>query len=216
MDTVEQRDPWLFERKARELGYSLIAGVDEAGRGPLAGPVVAAAVILPLDFRTDGVRDSKKLSPLQREDAYERILSEAEAVGIGVSDTEEIDRINILQATYCAMRSAIAALHTDLDCVLVDGRAIPQLSIPQQAIVRGDNLSVSIGAASIVAKVTRDRIMLEMDGRYPGYGFARHKGYCTPEHIEAICRQGVCEIHRKSFAPISEQVESACRQRSLF
>ena len=216
MDSVAQRDPWLFERIARESGYSRIAGIDEAGRGPLAGPVVAAAVILPLHFAPDGVRDSKKLSPLQRDDAYERIMLEAEVVGVGVSDTEEIDRINILQATYKAMRAAIAALQSGLDYVLVDGRAIPDLPIPQQGIPHGDALSLSIGAASIVAKVTRDRIMQEMDTQYPGYGFARHKGYCTAEHIEAICRQGVCEIHRKSFAPIAEQVESAWRQRSLF
>jgi ribonuclease HII len=210
------RDPWSFERAARELGHSLIAGVDEAGRGPLAGPVVAAAVILPADFDAQGIRDSKQLRPLQREDAYARILLEAAAVGVGLCGHEVIDEINILQATYKAMRTAIAAMKVRADHVLVDGRAIPSLGISQQGIPHGDALSVSIAAASIVAKVTRDRLMREMDEKYPEYGFARHKGYCTAEHLEAITRHGICAIHRRSFAPISDEEPPSCQQPSLF
>lgn len=209
-------DFWLYERKARSLGYSCIAGVDEVGRGPLAGPVVAAAVILPIEFDTTGIKDSKKLRPLQRDDAYERIIAEAVAFGVGICSHAIIDEINILQATYQAMRLAIDALKSKPDHILVDGRPISSLEIPQQAIVRGDSLSVSIAAASIVAKVTRDRLMCEMDERYPEYGFARHKGYCTAEHLEAITKHGICEIHRRSFAPISSEEAPSCQQPSLF
>jgi len=216
MGAVERFDPWHYERKAGERGCRRIAGIDEAGRGPLAGPVVAAAVVLPPDFHPQGVRDSKKLSPLQREDAYERITQQAAALGVGVVGPDEIDRINILQATYKAMLAAIASLGIEIDHALVDGRAIPGLLVPQQGIPHGDSLSVSIAAASIIAKVTRDRIMMDMDARHPGYGFGKHKGYCTAEHVEAINRLGVCEIHRKTFAPISGEVESSCPQRSLF
>jgi len=213
---LPEHDHWSFERRARERGYCTIAGVDEAGRGPLAGPVVAAAVILPAEFDTTGIRDSKKLRPLQRDDAYERILCEAIAVGTGMCGPEEIDRINILQATYVAMRQAIVGLAVQTDCVLVDGRAIPSLHIAQEGIPHGDALSVSIAAASIIAKVTRDRLMQEMDERYPEYGFARHKGYCTAEHLEAITAHGICAIHRRSFAPISTEEPPSCHQPSLF
>lgn len=216
MPEVNNPTPWLFEQEARERGYVLIAGVDEAGRGPLAGPVVAAAVILPQDFDIRGIKDSKKLRPLSRDDAYDRIMAGAQAVGVGVVSSEEIDRINILQATYNAMRTAIAGLSVCADCVLVDGWPIPSLAVHQKAIPHGDALSVSIAAASIIAKVTRDRMMREMDEKYPGYGFAAHKGYYTAEHVEAICRNGVCEIHRKTFAPISEMVDGSWQQRSLF
>jgi len=216
MVEVAQLDLWRCERGAEERGYRRIAGVDEAGRGPLAGPVVAAAVILPPGFDAAGVRDSKKLSPRQREDAYRRILEESTAFGVGVIGPDEIDRINILQATYKAMLAAIAELGIEIDYALVDGRAIPGLTIPQEGIPHGDSLSVSIAAASIIAKVTRDRIMIEMDARFPGYGFGRHKGYCTAEHLAAIYRLGVCEIHRMTFAPVSREALSSCQQRSLF
>jgi ribonuclease HII len=209
-------DSWSFERTAWERGYSLVAGVDEAGRGPLAGPVVAAAVILPTGFDITGIRDSKKLRPLQRDDAYERIIVEAAAFGVGICSHEIIDEINILQATYRAMRLAIEAMCVEADHILVDGRAIPSLRTSQQGIPHGDALSVSIAAASIIAKVTRDRLMCEMDECYPEYGFARHKGYCTAEHLEAITRHGICEIHRRSFAPISSEEPPSCHQRSLF
>jgi ribonuclease HII len=216
MAEVTQLDPWLYEHNAQERGYSCVAGVDEAGRGPLAGPVVAAAVVLPRSFNLEGIKDSKKMTPLQRQDAYERIMAEAVAVGVGIIHSEEIDRINILQATYQSMRSAIASLSVDVDYVLVDGYPIPRFATPQEGIIKGDSLSISISSASIIAKVTRDRIMEEMDLRYPGYGFARHKGYCTPEHLTAIYRLGVCEIHRKCFSPISEQVKRSCQQPNLF
>ena len=216
MAEVAQLDLWRYERGAEERGHRRIAGVDEAGRGPLAGPVVAAAIVLPPGFDPQGVRDSKKLSPLQREVAYERITRQAAAFGVGVVGPDEIDRINILQATYKAMLAAIAELGIEIDHALVDGRAIPGLSVAQEGIPHGDSLSVSIAAASIIAKVTRDRIMIEMDARFPGYGFGAHKGYCTAEHVEAIRRLGVCEIHRMTFAPISGEVERSCQQRSLF
>ena len=189
----------------------MIAGVDEAGRGPLAGPVLAAAVALPSDFDPTGVTDSKQLSEKQRIAAYERIVTEAVGVGVGEVDASTIDLINILQATYRAMLAALADLGCELDAVLVDGRAIPGCPVPQTAIVHGDALCVSIGAASIVAKVERDRRMCELDTLYPGYGFAKHKGYCTEEHLTALERLGPCPEHRRSFAPVATIAEGQCR-----
>ncbi len=188
-----------LEKEKIKQGYRLIAGVDEAGRGPLAGPVVAAAVIFrefPLPFDVD---DSKKLSPKQREKLFTLIMDHALAVGIGKASHILIDKINILQATYRAMKKALDKLNISPDFVFVDGREIPDLKFPQKAIVKGDQLSVSIAAASIIAKVTRDRLMEKYDVKYPEYQFARHKGYPTRAHIEAIRRFGFCEIHRKSF-----------------
>lgn len=211
------RDPWLFERNAREAGYRRIAGVDEVGRGPVAGPVVAAAVILPQDFDMTGIRDSKKLSEAQRERAFERIKSSAEAVGIGIVDAETIDRINILQATFEAMKAALSDMGAAFDYVLVDGdKAIPSLGVGQTTIIEGDDKSVSIAAASIIAKVTRDCMMVEFASEFPGYGFENHKGYCTREHIEALAERGACGIHRKTFAPVSGKVVEDCPQRRLF
>ena len=208
-----------FERQlAARLGRDdswRIPGIDEAGRGPLAGPVFAAAVILPIDFDPTGIKDSKKLTERQRLAAYEGILSEAVAVGVGQCDARSIDRINILKATHQAMLAAVAHLGCEVDGILVDGRAIPHCPWPQLAIVGGDALCLSISAASIVAKVERDRRMRELDEQYPGYGFAKHKGYCTPDHLEALRRLGPCAEHRLSFAPVAEALEAKCGHLDL-
>ena len=202
----ESRDPWAFERALWAEGFARVAGVDEAGRGPLAGPVVAAAVILPPDFDPAGVRDSKKLSPAARETAFERIEREALAVGVGTVEAGEIDRLNILRATHEAMRRALAALCPPLpDAVLVDGLPVPGLHPCCRALVKGDDKSVSIAAASIVAKVTRDRLMAAFHDTYPAYDFARHKGYGTPDHLAALDRHGPCALHRCSFAPVAQR-----------
>ncbi len=188
-----------YERSLWAAGAQHVAGVDEAGRGPLAGPVVAAAVIFPPEPHIPGVNDSKKLSPAQRELLYQLISSQALAIGVGIIGEETIDRINILQATYCAMKQAIASLEIAPVHVLVDGRPIPDLNIPQTAIIGGDGKCFSIAAASIIAKVTRDRLMLDYDRQYPQYGFAQHKGYPTRKHVQAIIEHGFCPIHRTSF-----------------
>ncbi|MCE5314368.1 MAG: ribonuclease HII [Armatimonadota bacterium] len=203
---MDSLDRWAYEMQARSQGYMRVAGVDEAGRGPLAGPVVAAAVILPDDFDQTGVDDSKKLTPARRDKMFDRISSEAVAIGVGIVEPEEIDRINILRATHLAMRLALEDLNAPCDYALVDGLPVNGLGVPSLAIVKGDGKSVSIGAASIIAKVTRDRIMVEMDRLYPGYGFAGHKGYGSKSHIEAINVLGPCPCHRKSFSPISERI----------
>jgi ribonuclease HII len=197
-------DLWVYEKKAHEKGHLTIAGIDEAGRGPLAGPVVAAAVILPDRFPSADVNDSKQLSPVQRERLYELIYSQAVAVGIGIVDAIEIDRINILRASLLAMVMAASNLDPAPDCLLVDGNFPVPLALAQQTIVKGDALSLSIAAASIVAKVTRDRLMSRYDQDYPQYGFAGHKGYGTPTHREAIVRHGCCPIHRRSFKGVKE------------
>ena len=184
-----------------------IAGVDEAGRGPLAGPVVAAAVIFPKKFVMDGVDDSKKLSARKREELFLMISQQAMSVGVGIIDHKEIDRINILQATHVAMRKALENLTVKPDYVLVDGNSFKHDTLRFQNIIGGDAKSFTIAAASIIAKVTRDRLMCELDACFPQYGFARHKGYGTPQHIEAIRTYGICEIHRKSFHPYILQGE---------
>jgi ribonuclease HII len=199
---AERRRTLNMRRHERELwarGFELVAGVDEAGRGPLAGPVVAAAVILPRDLEIAGIDDSKKLSPARREELFQRIRSDAVAVGVGSVSEKVIDEINILRATHRAMRDAVAGLDRTPGHVLVDGDAVPELGASQTAVRRGDEVSAAIAAASIVAKVTRDRLLVECDRLYPGYGFARHKGYGTPDHIAALTRLGPCEIHRRSF-----------------
>lgn len=177
----------------------LVAGVDEAGRGPLAGPVVAAAVIFPPCTRLEGVRDSKSLTAGRRDRLFDRIHETALAVSTGMAGHDEIDRINILQATHRAMARAVEGLSPNPDHVLIDGRPVPDFPFVQTAVCGGDRLSLSIAAASIVAKVTRDRFMMECDRLYPLYGFARHKGYGTRDHMEMIRRYGFCEIHRKTF-----------------
>ena len=186
-----------FEKKYSD--YTYICGVDEVGRGPLAGPVVAGAVILPKDCRIMYINDSKKLSAKKREELSREIHAQALAIGIGLSTQERIDEINILQATYEAMRKAVAFLSVTPSLLLNDAVTIPEVDIPQVAIVKGDARSISIGAASIVAKVYRDKMMEEYDSMYPGYGFASNKGYGSKEHIEALHRLGPCPLHRRSF-----------------
>jgi len=194
-----------FEKMYVRRGYRRIAGVDEVGRGPLAGPVVAAAVILPQAGVGEKLFDSKQISSKKREELYETISSEAEGVGIGIVGQEEIDRINILQATLKAMALAIQNLPHPPDFILIDGsQGGLALSIPQKPIRKGDRLCNSIAAASIIAKVTRDRMMLECHQKYPQYNFAKHKGYGTKEHQRAIERFGVCELHRRTFRGVKE------------
>jgi ribonuclease HII len=188
-----------FETTLWQQGVTRIAGVDEAGRGPLAGPVVAAAVIFPPGFFLAGVDDSKRLSAEKREQFYPQILRSCLTHGVGIVAVEEIDRINIYQAAMLAMRQALAQLDPAAQHVLVDGRRIPNLNLPQTAIVKGDGLSFTIGAASIVAKVVRDRLMRDYHRQFPQYGFDRHKGYPTPAHLAALRQYGACEIHRRSF-----------------
>jgi len=198
-------DWWRHERAAWDAGFALVCGIDEVGRGPLAGPVVAACVVLPPDFSTHGINDSKKLSPKQREAACARILAEALAVGLGQVDAPQIDEINILRATHLAMRRAFIHLPLDIipALILVDGLPVPGLPCAQQrALVGGDGLSVSIAAASVVAKVTRDALMTQADQDYPGYGFAGHKGYGAASHLQALLELGPCPLHRRSFAPV--------------
>jgi ribonuclease HII len=198
------RNLWSFEKKAFQKGFSKIAGIDEAGRGPLAGPVVSAAVILPNSFQIPGVFDSKKLTPKRRSYLYEKIYDTAVSIGIGIVDPLEIDRINILQASLTAMAAAVENLAPRPDCLLIDGTFSISSSLPQKAIPKGDTLSISIAAASIVAKVTRDRLMDRYHQDYPQFGFSKHKGYPTKAHKEAIRRFGCCPIHRKSFKGVKE------------
>jgi ribonuclease HII len=193
-----------FERQARTRGYRAVAGVDEAGRGPLAGPVVAAAVILPETFDLPGLTDSKQLSEKNRERLYPLIRAQALAVGIGVARVEEIDRINILQATLRSMQRAIGRLAVPADFLLVDGNMPVPLSLPQQALVKGDSRSLSIAAASVVAKVVRDRIMCSLDRLHPGYGLAGHKGYGSAAHRAAIACLGPSPCHRRTFGGVRE------------
>ena len=192
-----------YEKKLWKEGLELIAGVDESGRGPLAGPVVAAAVIFPPEINLKGIRDSKKLLPQKREELFDKIFNSALSIGIGVVDQKEIDRINILNATLAAMHLAILDLNITPEFVLVDGnRKIPELGIPQLPIIGGDNLSLFVASASIVAKVTRDRLMLRYNKTYPQFCFDRNKGYCTKSHVEALKTYGPCEIHRSSFRTV--------------
>ncbi|MBB5751975.1 ribonuclease HII [Prosthecomicrobium pneumaticum] len=191
-----------FERRLRRDGRQWVAGVDEAGRGPLAGPVVAAAVVLPKSFRPKGLDDSKKVAPEARARLYEEIV-EAACVSVAIASVARIDTMNILRASLWAMSRAIAGLSRPADHVLVDGNMLPPgLACPADALVAGDARSVSIAAASIVAKVTRDRLMAAAGARFPGYGFERHMGYGTPEHLAALGARGVCALHRRSFAPV--------------
>lgn len=196
---------FVRERKLSAQGWSRIAGIDEAGRGPLAGPVVAAAVVLDPKRIPRGLDDSKRLDAAERERLFFMITGSAK-VGIGIADVALIDRDNILQATHWAMREAVTALPVAPDIALVDGNRAPGLAMETETIIGGDAKVASIAAASIIAKVTRDRIMVSLAARYPAYGFEVHKGYGTPQHQEAIRRHGVCPEHRRSFAPIRRAI----------
>lgn len=199
-------DLWLHERTARNDGRCIIAGVDEAGRGPLAGPVIAAAIVLPEDFDLTGITDSKKLTHTAREAAYGRLCeTPGVLIGVGSMDAPEIDRLNILRATHQAMRLAVQNLPLGPDVVLVDGLPVGNLHEDCRNLVKGDSLSASIAAASIVAKVTRDRMMCGLyHEQYPAYNFSRHKGYGTAEHLAALTLHGPCPLHRRSFAPVAQ------------
>lgn len=193
-----------FEKQAMLNGYKIIAGVDEAGRGPLAGPVVSAAVVLPEAFDIPGINDSKKLSEKKRDALFPVIQAHAIAFGIGVADHEEIDRINILQASLLSMKRAVEALQLTPDYLLIDGKFKIDSTIDQRPVIKGDALSRSIAAASIIAKVTRDRIMADLDAQYPQYGLKRHKGYPTKAHKEAILTHGPSPVHRRSFKGVKD------------
>lgn len=193
---------------ARRCGYRRIAGIDEAGRGPLAGPVVAAAVILPTRCRLPGVNDSKQLSESERERLYDAIFERAVGVGIGSADAGEIDQLNILEATRLAMRRALGSLIPSPDYLLVDAVTIPGTEVPLRPIIKGDALSISIAAASIIAKVFRDRLMSTYHLVFPEYDFLSHKGYGTATHLERLARHGPCSIHRHTFAPVQDVIRS--------
>jgi len=204
--------PCSFEHEEalRRSGIRVIAGIDEAGRGPLAGPVVAAAVILPPGFTHEKLTDSKKLTESQRETIFQELTPRTDVCwAVSVVEAGEIDRINILRATHQAMRNAAAALAFQPQHVLIDGLPVRPFPFPQTALVKGDARSFSIAAASVIAKVTRDRIMFELDARYPAYGFAQHKGYGTALHLERLRTHGPSPIHRKTFAPVARQLEFA-------
>ncbi|MRZ81002.1 ribonuclease HII [Paeniclostridium sordellii] len=189
----------IFENEGYEKGFTYIGGIDEAGRGPLAGPVVAAVVVFKPGTKIEGINDSKKLSEAKRDELFEIIKEEALDYGIGIVQKDEIDEYNILNATYMAMKKAVNCLKQKPDYLLVDAAHIPDVDIEQKSIIKGDSKSISIAAASILAKVTRDSIMYEYDKMYPEYGFASHKGYGTDQHYKAIREHGITSIHRRSF-----------------
>lgn len=201
-------DWWQEERNAWREGYDCVAGIDEAGRGALAGPVVAACVILPREVVPTGINDSKQLTPNRRLELYHSIIRTARAIGVGIVDAETIDSINILRATHMAMRLAIENLPPSLtpDVALVDGLPVKGLPLPHIALVKGDARSASIAAASIIAKVTRDRLMVQADTTYPEYGFADHKGYGVPAHLKALRTIGDCPLHRRTFSPVKHAI----------
>ena len=198
-----------FELEARRRGYRRVAGLDEAGRGPLAGPVVAPAVVLPSRCRLIGCDDSKLLTESEREELYVAITEKAISIGIGSASHEEVDRLNILEATRLAMRRALAGLRPQPDCLLIDAISLPGCCIPLRPIIKGDLLCMSVAAASIVAKVTRDRLMAEYHRQFPHYNFLSHKGYSTEEHLQHLAVYGPCVIHRRTYAPVAEVIAQA-------
>jgi ribonuclease HII len=205
-----------FERQATERGFSRVAGLDEAGRGPLAGPVVAAAVILPEKISFRLILDSKQLTSAQREEAFEFLLANAVSMGVGIADASIIDNLNIYRATKLSMLRAVEDLTVPPDYLLVDGLGLPEVDIPQMQLIKGDRRSLSIAAASIVAKVTRDRLMYSYAADYPQYAFDQHKGYATETHKAALARYGPCPIHRKTFRGVREFFEERARPLELF
>ena len=199
-------DLYIFERELIKNGLKLIGGIDEVGRGPLVGPVVAACVILPLNYRLDGLNDSKKLSEKKREYFYDILKKEALDIGIGIVSAQKIDEINIYEATKVAMKEAIKNLKIKPEHVLIDAMKL-DIDIPSTSIIKGDSKSLSIAAASVIAKVTRDRMLRELDKKYPMYDFKNNKGYPTKRHIEAIQKYGIISEHRRSYAPVYEYIE---------
>lgn len=204
-----------FELEARRRGFRRIAGLDEAGRGPLAGPVVAAAVILPSRCPLVGVNDSKQVCESERTRLYEVIVRRARGIGVGIATEREIDHLNILEATRLAMRRAVALLTPPADCLLIDAVSLPDVGIPSRSIIKGDTLSLSIAAASIVAKVTRDRMMAAYHWAYPDYNFLSHKGYGTEEHLQRLAQYGPCAIHRRTFTPVALLLDASSGGETL-
>lgn len=197
-----------YEKALYKNGVKLIAGVDEVGRGPLVGPVVAAAVILPINYHLDGLNDSKKLTEKKRERFYDILMQEAIAIGIGEASAKEIDEINIYQASKLAMMRALKNLKIKPEHVLVDAMPLKEIDIPSTSIIHGDALSLTIAAASVIAKVTRDRMMIELDKKYPEYGFAQHKGYPTKKHLEVLQKYGVLDNYRFTYGPVRDLINS--------
>ena len=201
-----------YEKELYKKGYKLIGGVDEAGRGPLVGPVVAACVILPINYSCPGLNDSKQLTEKKREKLYDIIMKDAISVGVGVVDNKKIDEINILEASRLAMKLAIDNMDIKPDYVLSDAMKLTNIDIPYQDIIHGDALSLSIAAGSVIAKVTRDRMMYELDKKYPEYGFAKHKGYPTKLHMESLKKYGVLDIYRFTYKPVSDLINNDKRE----
>ena len=210
---MEKVDLYQYEKELWKNGINLIAGMDEVGRGPLIGPVVTACVILPKDFVLEGLTDSKKLSEKKREEFYDYIMEHAISVGIGMMDEKVIDEVNIYEATKLAMYQAVEKSKVKPEYVLIDAMKLDKLEMPSTSIIKGDAKSISIAAASVIAKVTRDRMMIELDKKYPMYGFKSHKGYPTKKHIEAIKEYGLINGYRKTFKPISEMVKELENQK---
>lgn len=210
---MEKVDLYQYEKELWKNGINLIAGIDEVGRGPLIGPVVTACVILPKDFVLEGLTDSKKLSEKKREEFYDYIMEHAISVGIGMMDEKVIDEVNIYEATKLAMYQAVEKSKVKPEHVLIDAMKLDKLEMPSTSIIKGDAKSISIAAASVIAKVTRDRMMIELDKKYPMYGFKSHKGYPTKKHIEAIKEYGLIDGYRKTFKPISEMVKELENQK---
>jgi ribonuclease HII len=204
-------DPLFFEGRARASGFTCIAGLDEAGRGPLAGPVVAAAVVLPDGLLIPGLTDSKQVPEQERERLFNKIREQAICYGIGIVDERTIDDVNILHATIIAMERALETLTPQPDYLLIDALTLPRVPLPQKPLIKGDCRSHSIAAASILAKVTRDRLMLELHEKFPQYNFQKHKGYGTREHLALLRQHGPCDAHRKSFNPVAQMLRGEAR-----
>ena len=204
---IEVNDNYKFEKELIDKGIKLIAGVDEVGRGPLVGPVVAACVVLPLKFNLEGLTDSKKLSEKKRDYFFEEIKKQALGIGIGIIDEKKIDEVNIYEATKLAMKEAIKNCNVKPEHILIDAMPL-DIDIDTTSIIKGDLKSITISAASVIAKVTRDRMMYELDKKYPMYGFKKHKGYPTKAHVEAIKKYGIIDEHRKSYGPVKDYINS--------